>query len=48
MYREIDEMTILHCKLVQRFLSNGIEVIDIDQLVLVVLKQRTDASVRRL
>ena len=41
-------MTILQCKLAQRFLSKGIEVIDIDHLVLVVLKQKTDASVRRI
>ncbi len=38
-------MTILQCKLVQRFLSNGIEVIDTDHLVLMVLKQKTGASV---
>jgi hypothetical protein len=38
-------MTILQCKLVQRFLSNGIEIIGTDHLVLVVLKQKTGASV---
>jgi hypothetical protein len=38
-------MTILQCKLVQRFLSNSIEIIGTVHLVLVVLKQKTGASV---